>query len=149
MVWDAGSLQTRLYTRRQLALPARVMIHADHAEQLRFSFPEHQTRVSVIDVSEGGLGFVTSTLMPRNARLEIHVHVPAKGDAPPPAPKILRGVIRRCVMTDVKPTYKIGVQYLDPDLAEIRDLIKLADADQAEPVGAAPAAGSGAEGVAP
>ncbi len=129
MVWDAGSLQTRLYARRQLALPARVEVHPDHAEQLRFSFPDHQSKVSVIDVSEGGLGLLMSTFLPRQARLEIHIHLPAHGDAPPPAPKVLRGIVRRCAMMDVKPTYKIGIQYLDPDLGEIRDLVKLAEAE--------------------
>lgn len=127
MVWDAGSLQTRLHARRELALPARIEIHADHAEQLRFSFPEHQGRATVIDVSEGGLGLHSATYLPKQARLEIHIDLPNVGDGPAPAPKLLRGVVRRCVMRDVKPTYQIGLQYLDPDPAEIADLIRISE----------------------
>ncbi len=132
MVWESKSLNTRLYRRRQWAVPVRIQVHPDQAEQLRFSFPNEQSKASLDDVSEGGMGLFTTTFLPRNARLEVHVSLPAKDNSPAPAPKVFRTVVRRCTMVDVQPTYQIGLQYIDPDRKEVADLIKLAEntADQ-------------------
>ncbi|MEE8171078.1 MAG: PilZ domain-containing protein [Phycisphaerae bacterium] len=129
MIWDRGSLHTRQFQRRSLELPARLEVHPDHAQQIRFSFPEQQCRVSVIDVSEGGLGLRTSVFLPRSARLLIHVRV--DGDASG-REVVVRAVVRRCIMIDVSPNYQIGLQYLDNDHTDIRELLNRAQTETSQ-----------------
>lgn len=124
MIWDSGSLQTRQFARREISLPARLTVHPDHAEQLRLAFADQHGRVRLVDVSEGGLGITSSLLLPRAARLLVHVEVGRAGAGAPPQEIVLRGIVRRCVMTNVKPTYQIGMQYLDTEPAEIRALLE-------------------------
>lgn len=130
MVWDSGSLQTRQFARRNLALPARIEVHPDHAEQLRLSFPDEGGRPTVVDVSEGGLGLQSQIYLPRNARLMVHVK---KGnDAGDSDSFLVRGIVRRCGMMDVRPTFHVGVQYLESQTPEIRELVALAEQIKAQ-----------------
>ncbi len=124
MVWDAGSLQTRQFARRNLMLAARLEVHADHAEQIRLSFPEEGGRPTIVDVSEGGMGLCSSIYLPRMARLTVHIPATPELEEIGGDGVSLRTIVRRCGMTDVKPTYHIGLQFADPGLPEIVELVK-------------------------
>lgn len=128
MIWDSGALQTRQFARRQLALPARVEVHPDQADQLRLSFDDEHGRPTVVDVSEGGLGLQSAVFLPRNARLLVHVQPPEAAGAGIPDTLAVRLVVRRCLMVDVKPTYHIGLQYLEPGVPEIQELVRIGEA---------------------
>lgn len=120
MVWDANTLQTRQFIRRALALPARIEVDADHADQLRLGFADQNSRATVTDVSEGGLGLECSIFLPRPARLLVHVELESPGGK---FEVVVRAAVRRCILADIKPTYHIGLQYLDSDTREIRELL--------------------------
>jgi len=134
VVWDNASLQTRQFARRTLALPAEVEVHPDHAEQLRLSFPDQHGQVTVIDVSEGGLGLNCPIFLPRQARLLVHVRTWESGQDNAGRKIILRTIVRRCIMLDVKPTFQIGLQYLEAGAPEIVELVALGEKMKNTPI---------------
>lgn len=120
MVWDATHLQTRQYVRRAAEISARLEIHSDQANQIRFAFSDSQSRIVVTDVSEGGVGLRTEVFLPRNARLTVRVRNEADRTE-----LTFQAVVRRCQMIDLKPAYHIGLQFLETPAADRQALLKL------------------------
>jgi hypothetical protein len=127
MSLDSISAQARQFKRLSAGWSARIEPHSDHAEQFRLSFPDSFNDLAVSDVSEGGIGLITSILIPKNLRLTVHVD--AAGEAGGRVFKI-RGITRRCVMLDHRPRYQVGLQFVDAGGDDERALVKLAKASQ-------------------
>lgn len=144
MVWEGKHLQTRQFVRREVSIPARIELASEHAEQVRFAFSDTACRMTVVDISEGGLALRGEVYIPRNARLVVRVSPPGQHGAD----VVVSAVVRRCLLADIRPSYLIGLQFLDVSGAERDALLKLAPC---EPDGAshadtssrrAPAAGA-------
>ncbi len=144
MKLDDISAHARQHERHDAEYEARIEAHPDHVDQFRLSFPDTQMKIAIVDVSEGGLGLVSGFYLPKNLRLILHVSgiVAEKGE--PDRDLAIRGIIRRCGMTDHKPTYQVGFQFAGRQGHDEQILIKYATMlrdGSAEPV---PIGGAGA-----
>ena len=137
MKLDTISAQARQFRRHATEYKARIETHPDHASQFRLSLPEVQNDLAVIDVSRGGLGLSTGFFVPKNLRLTLRVWgVSGEGEYKTEELTVA-GVVRRCAMADHKPTYHVGVQFLNPSGADEVKLVELAASKQqgdAQPV---------------
>ena len=124
---ESISAQARQFERHQTAYEARIEPHPDHAEQFRLSFPDSQTGLSIVDVSAGGVGLLSGIFIPKNMRLTLHI-----SGADPDRSEVvetlkLRAIVRRLTMIDHKPTYKVGLQFIDPSGADERSFLNSVD----------------------
>lgn len=124
MKQEAISAQARQFKRHETAYKARVEPHPECADQFRLSYPDVQAGLDVIDVSAGGLGLRSPIFIPKNIRLILHVS--GVGDAEDMAFSLLkiRAIVRRSEMVDHKPTYQVGLQFIDPGGADEQRLIQ-------------------------
>ncbi len=134
----SSSEHARQFQRHATEYRATIEPHPDHAEQFRLTLPDSQAGLSVIDVSEGGVGVRSGIFVPKNLRLTLHVK--GADDSSSVAPRVLKigAVARRCEMVDHKPTFHLGLQFVDPAGADERALIRAVRGarPQAAPVGA-------------
>lgn len=143
----------RQHERHLTSFHARVEPHSDHAAQLRLSFPDALCGLEVIDVSSGGLGLKSSVFIPRNLRINLHISDLSAGDGVATQVLNIRAVVRRCLLVDHKPTYQVGLQFIDPKGIDERALVEAASGKSSmmkatdpqasrEPVGAGGARGT-------
>ncbi|HVP11494.1 MAG TPA: PilZ domain-containing protein [Phycisphaerae bacterium] len=124
MKLDTVSAQARQFHRHAAQYKARIETHPDHAGQFRLSLPDVQNDLAVVDVSRGGMGLSTGFFVPKNLRLTLHVWgVTGEGEYRT-EDLTVSVVVRRCIMVDHKPTYQVGVQFLDPSGAEEMRLVE-------------------------
>lgn len=124
---DSISAQARQFERHKVAFEARIEPHPDHAAQFRLSFPDAQSGLTVFDVSAGGVGLRSGIFIPKNMRLTMHVlNVGAMSVESGEVLKI-RAIARRCDMVDHKPTYHVGLQFVDAQGVDEQSLIQAAD----------------------
>lgn len=128
MKQESISAQARQFERHTTAYKARIEPHPDCADQFRLSYPDVQSGLDVIDVSAGGLGLRSPIYIPKNIRLTLHVSHVGDGQDATISPLKIRSVVRRLQMTDHKPTYQIGLQFIDPKGADEKQLIQSANA---------------------
>lgn len=127
---NAIKAPARQFKRHATRFEARIEPMPEHADQMRLSYPDALSGLAVIDVSEGGLGVQCGLFVPKSLRLKVHVHsVEEEGGAPLPDLTVL-AIVRRCVLEDHKPTYQIGMQFIDPNGADEQRLIKAVVGDQ-------------------
>ena len=106
------SLTTRRSTRYDVVLNGQVSVAPADAGLVRLSASsgakDGWIDVSVIDVSWGGLGFVTSVFFPR--RTVLHIRLSGADNAAPP---LVEAAVRvqRVVMTDRRPAYLFGAAF--------------------------------------
>jgi PilZ domain len=120
---DTYNAHARQFKRHASNFQARIEPHADHAEQFRLTFPDGKAGLGVSDVSKGGMGLIAGIFVPRNMRLQIHIEPNEKTGN---RPFVVRVVTRRCSLLDHKPTYQIGLQFLDVTGADEQALVKAA-----------------------
>jgi len=120
MTYDEISARARQFKRHETRYEARLDPHADDADQFRTCLPDAQNGLSVTDVSQGGLGFVCGVYVPRNLRVVLHI----SGAVPQGRELTLKAVVRRCFLLDHKPTYQVGLQFLDPTGEDERALVQ-------------------------
>ncbi|MBN2562000.1 MAG: PilZ domain-containing protein [Phycisphaerae bacterium] len=120
---DDISAHARQFRRHDTTYETRIDPHPDHADQFRLSFPDAQSGMAVIDVSEGGLGLQSGIYLPRSMRITLHISGVKAGRSGPARDLSIRGIVRRCVMSDHKPTYQVGVQFVDASGQDERFLI--------------------------
>jgi hypothetical protein len=120
------SAHARRFQRHATTYEARVDPHQDHADQFRLILADAQVGMAVIDVSEGGLALKSGIYIPRNMRLVLHVSSVETDQESHAEALTIRGIIRRCEMLDHKPTYKVGIQFIDPQGRDERLLIESA-----------------------
>ncbi|HWL93003.1 MAG TPA: PilZ domain-containing protein [Phycisphaerae bacterium] len=116
----------RQHKRHETAFQSRVEPHPDHAAQFRLSFPDALSGLDVIDVSAGGVGIRCGIFIPKNLRLTLHISDVTTADGIPQQHLAVRVVVRRCAMIDHKPTYQIGMQFLDATGPDEQTLIQAA-----------------------
>lgn len=129
---DSGSM-ARQFERKATRRVARIEPDPVHADQFRLAFPDAQSEVFVTDVSKGGLGLATTIFIPRSLKLIVHVPCPDQRDLTIPV------IARRCVLSDHKPNYTVGLQFCRPEGDAEADLLKLVMGDPNEPAPEAPA----------
>lgn len=117
---DTTNAPARQYERHNTQYEARFEVHPDHAGQLRLILPDTQSGFAVIDVSGGGLGLLGGIYMPRNLKVILHISGADAADAD----LTIRAIVRRCAMVDHKPSYQIGVQFVDSAGHDEQILIK-------------------------
>jgi hypothetical protein len=120
MKLDPFNETARQHRRHETRFAASIAVHADHADQYRLTFPDAQTDLAVVDVSKGGLGLRSGVFMPKNLRLILTVKGAAGGDGASGSKMTIRAVVRRCQMVDHKPTYLVGMQFIDAGGADER-----------------------------
>jgi hypothetical protein len=122
---EESATVARQFKRRATVRAARLEPHEEHASQYRLSFPDVQSDLAVVDVSEGGLGLSSGFYVPKNMRVIIHLPGTVADDATPAQRDLtIRAVVRRCSMVDHRPTYLIGLQYAEPNGADELELVK-------------------------
>jgi len=123
MSTDAIIANARQYKRHATKLEARIEPHPDHAEQLRLSFPDSKAGLAVADVSLGGMGLLIGIMLPKGMRLTVHIEPSAVicGQA-----LTIRTAVRRCAMIDHKPTYRLGLQFIEPNGPDEQALVAAA-----------------------
>jgi len=126
MLSNIPGATARQFERKATRRVARIEVHSDHADQFRLSFPDAQSEVFITDISKGGIGIASSVFIPRNLRLNVHVPQTEAGQD-----LTIRVVARRCGLADHKPTYDVGLQFIDASGSNEQALIALAASDQA------------------
>jgi len=129
---DASGAMARQFVRKATRRAARIEPDAAHADQFRLSFPDAQSEVFVTDVSKGGLGLTSSVFIPRSLRLIVHVTCPDQRDLSIPC------IARRCALSDHKPNYTVGLQFLAPGGDAEKTLLNLVMGDPVPDASEAP-----------
>lgn len=120
-------LRVRQYERWDIKLPAEFVVSDDHSAQVRFStsasvIDEGIIQGETIDISPGGLAFVSEQFIPRRCEGIIRVFSPmpvdAKVDGKPNLQLLFerQAIVRRVRILDHKPSYKIGLSFAELDL---------------------------------
>ena len=128
MSLEHDSAGSRQFERHSTQFEARIEPHPDHAEQFRLSFPAAANSLPVVDVSAGGLALRTGFFVPKNMRFTLSI---TQNDAHVIKEALnVKVIARRCITLDHKPTYQIGMQFLDPAGNDEQKLIKAVVAAQ-------------------
>lgn len=145
---DSGnhSLAVREHVRHDVAFDADLAIVPEHAQAVRFASSvagrHGRLPVSLTDVSEGGLGVMSTVFVPRNAMADLVVRNPALPQAPPVFKARIR--VQRITMTDRRPGYLLGASFVDtsPEFAKRLDaFLRLLDGEDDAPAPANDATG--------
>lgn len=134
------SAHARLFRRHSTHVEASVEPHEDHAAQVRFSSADARMQTAVVDVSKGGVGLESGSYLPKNLRVTLRISCATPSDDDQVRDLTIRGIVRRSVMVDHKPTYHIGVEFADARGHDEQTLIKsatkfLPSAGQVVPIG--------------
>ena len=121
---NSGAQQARQFVRKLTRRPARIEVHPDHADQFRLAFPDAQSDIYVVDVSRGGLGLHSSVYVPRNLRMTLHIAGMDEAASIRTRDLAIQVVSRRCNLADHRPTYLVGLQYLDVGMPDAQELIE-------------------------
>lgn len=144
MKLDAISAEARQFRRLATRYKAYMEVLPEQAGQFRLSLPEVQLDLAVTDVSRGGLGLSTGFYMPKNLRLTLSVSNNDKIEGSSGRDFVVQGIVRHCALTDYRPTYHVGIQFLNPTG---RDEKALAEASLEEKAKAGQAAAVGVSGA--
>lgn len=111
---DFASLTVRQNRRREIAVAAHIAIAKEHAEIVRLA-PGATTRAgwfdaTVVDASEGGLGFVSELFVPRGCLVQVDVRNPLNTDE---SLLVATMRIKRVLMIDRRPGYLVGGIFTD------------------------------------
>ncbi len=113
----------RQFQRHEITFEARFEPYPDHADQLRLSLPHAQSIVTITDVSQGGLGFQSTVYIPKDIRLKLSVSDVCKELGQAERTLIVGAIVRVCSMIDYKPTYQVGLQFVDSKGLDERTLV--------------------------
>lgn len=114
MTQEQPQLTVRRSQRRSIGFDADFTIDAGHAEEVRFapvvSLRNGALPMTAVDLSDGGVGVVSTTFLPVRLRGAIRLRSPLEGeDALFEAPV----AVRRVAMIDRRPGYQIGLAFTD------------------------------------
>ena len=121
-----SGLRVRQHHRRELELPIEFVVAEEHRVQVRFganssAIDDHSLRGTSVDISPGGMGFMSTQFVPRMCEGNLRVFDPMPVGTKPDGTPILevafeqRVKVRRVQMTSHEPMYFIGVSFADPD----------------------------------
>lgn len=133
MPTDAGAAIARQFKRRTTLRAARLAPHEEDAAQFRLAFPDVQSDLAVVDVSEGGLGLSSGFYVPKHMRVSVHLPArPAEAGQAALRALTVSAIVRRCTMVDHRPTYLVGLQFAEPGGADELELVKTGAGRSAE-----------------
>jgi hypothetical protein len=109
---DFASLTVRQNRRREIAVAAHIAVAKEHAKIVRLA-PGAATRAgwfdaTVVDASEGGLGFVSELFVPRGCLVQVDIRNPLNTDE---SLLVASMRIKRVLMIDRRPGYLVGGIY--------------------------------------
>jgi len=114
MSHDPISAGARQFQRHATQFRARIEPHPDQAEQFRLSYSGFSDDLAVVDVSAGGIALHSCFFVPRNLRMAVTILDLKTADGRQLGDVTVRAVVRRCLLVDYKPTYQVGMQFIDP-----------------------------------
>ena len=151
---SSSGLRVRQHHRREIELPVEFVVAQEYRDQVRFSsqssaIDDHSLRGTSVDISPGGMGFMSRQFLPRLCEGSLRVFDPMPVGTRADGTPILevafeqRVKVRRVQMTSPEPSYFIGLSFADPENVDPdignRMFLLAPDAglDQAPPSGAA------------
>lgn len=126
MSHDPINAAARQFQRHATQYRARIEPHPDQAEQFRLSYSGFSDDLAVVDVSAGGLALHACFFVPRNLRLAVTILELKTADGRQLGDITVRAVVRRCVLVDYKPTYQVGLQFIDPTGTDEKMFVQVA-----------------------
>lgn len=126
MSHDPINAAARQFQRHATQYRARIEPHPDQAEQFRLSYSGLSDDLAVVDVSAGGLALHACFFVPRNLRLAVTILELKTADGRQLGDIKVRAVVRRCVLVDYKPTYQVGLQFIDPTGTDEKMFVQVA-----------------------
>lgn len=115
----------RQFQRHATQFRARIEPHPDQAEQFRLSYSGFSDDLAVVDISAGGLALHSCFFVPRNLRMAVTILDLKTADGGQLGDIAVCAVVRRCVLVDYKPTYQVGMQFIDPTGTNERMLVQV------------------------
>ncbi len=112
MPGDIPSLTVRQAKRREIALGAQVAVAPGHEQVVRLAAAAASRTgwfvATAVDMSEGGLGFVTETFLPRGCAARVRLLDPRDNDT-----TVFEATVRvkRAQMVDRRPAYLVGAVF--------------------------------------
>jgi hypothetical protein len=118
LAYSEPQLTVRRSQRRSIGVEADFEIDPAHALLVRFapavSLRDGALPVTAVDLSEGGIGVITTTFLPAKLRGVLRLRNPLGGGSPLFQAAV---AVRRSVMTDRRPGYQVGLAYTENDEA--------------------------------
>ncbi len=127
-------LTVRHFDRHALDVPAELVIAPEHGEQVRLTTVSagvsdpRTLKVTVRDISRGGLGMESAIFLPRMTKAAIRIWVQQPGCERRAVERMIR--LRRASMCSEQPTYLLGAQFIardGDDDSDLDDLLRLAE----------------------
>lgn len=130
----ARDLSYRARARRELTLSVYLRPQDGDAARVRFArsalTSTGEIAGTTVDLSEGGIGIIVDTYVPRWCRVWVRIPSPIEGHPPLLA---VGGAVHRCVMCDRRPAYLLGIGF--PDITPEERTAIAALLDEAEEAG--------------
>jgi len=130
-------LSYRARERRELALSVLLRVQDADAPRVRYVraalTASGEIAGTTVDISEGGIGIIVDTYLPRWTRVWVHIASPVEGRPPLLA---VAASVHRCAMCDRRPAYLLGLGFkgLTPEESRaVRSLLDEAEEFDAEP----------------
>lgn len=127
------SAGARQFQRHATQLHTRIEPHPDQAEQFRLSYSGFSDDLAVVDVSTGGIALHSCFFIPRNLRLAVTILDVKALDGRSLGDITVRAIVRRCSLADYKPTYQVGMQFIDPTGSDEQMFVRVATELRAVP----------------
>ncbi|GMU33700.1 MAG: PilZ domain-containing protein [Planctomycetia bacterium] len=121
---------SRLFVRHGTHLAASVEVHPDHADQVRMSFGDALNDFAVVDVSRGGIGLHSGVFLPKNLKVVLKISQTGPSGAETARPLTIRAIVRRYTLVDHRPSYLIGLQFVDPAGRDEQELVGISAASK-------------------
>jgi hypothetical protein len=116
----ARDLSFRVRGRRELSLAVLLRVQDADAPRVRYTraalTAQGEIAGTTVDLSEGGIGIIVDTYLPKWCRVWVRIPSPIEGRAPLLA---IAGFVHRCVMCDRRPAYLLGIGFSDLSAAEL------------------------------
>jgi hypothetical protein len=110
----ARDLSFRARGRRELSLAVYLRVQDADAQRVRYAraalSAQGEIAGTTVDLSDGGLGVIVDTYVPKWCRVWIRIPSPVEGRPPLLA---IAGSVHRCVMCDRRPAYLLGIGFRD------------------------------------
>lgn len=112
---SSHDLVVRRTLRHDVVLRGRLSVAGPHTSAVRLGrgsgARDNSIEADLVDVSVGGVGFLSTVFLPKRLRVEVQVLDPRSG-----TPLLsCRGRVMRVLMTDRRPMYMLGVEFDDLD----------------------------------
>lgn len=85
----------------------------EHPPEVKMKLGSSSETVCLVDLGEGGIGFISEVMLPQNTELDIAFDLPTKaeGDVKIHA----KGIVRYCSSQGDSATYRVGLEFTEID----------------------------------